>query len=112
MELNKGSAHATDYSNASRTLIYNIIDLAWDEKMLEALQIPKSILEVKDSASILEPMRSPDGPIPINAIIGDQQSALFGQACFEKGMAKNTYGTGCFLLMNTGSEIQTPHRVY
>ena len=105
--LTKGSAHATDYSNASRTLIYNIIDLAWDEKMLEALQIPKSILpEVKDSASYFGTYESSVGPIPINAMIGDQQSALFGQACFEKGMAKNTYGTGCFLLMNTGSEIQ------
>ena len=105
--LTKGSAHATDYSNASRTLIYNIIDLSWDEKMLEALQIPKSILpEVKDSASYFGTYESSIGPIPINAMIGDQQSALFGQACFEKGMAKNTYGTGCFLLMNTGSEIQ------
>ena len=105
--LTKGGAHATDYSNASRTLIYNIIDLSWDEKMLEALQIPKSILpEVKDSASYFGTYESSVGPIPINAMIGDQQSALFGQACFEKGMAKNTYGTGCFLLMNTGSEIQ------
>ena len=105
--LTKGSAHATDYSNASRTLIYNIIDLAWDEKMLEALQIPKSILpEVKDSASYFGTYESSVGSIPICAMIGDQQSALFGQACFEKGMAKNTYGTGCFLLMNTGSEIQ------
>ena len=105
--LTKGSSHATDYSNASRTLIYNIKELQWDEKMLEALQIPKSILpEVKDSASYFGVYESADGAIPITAIIGDQQSALFGQACFEKGMAKNTYGTGCFLLMNTGYEIQ------
>ena len=104
--LTKGGAHATDYSNASRTLIYNIIDLAWDEKMLEALQIPKSILpEVKDSASYFGTYESSVGSIPICAMIGDQQSALFGQACFEKGMAKNTYGTGCFLLMNTGNKF-------
>jgi len=105
--LTKGASHATDYSNASRTLIYNIKELQWDEKMLEALQIPKSILpEVKDSASYFGVYESADGAIPITAMIGDQQSALFGQACFEKGMAKNTYGTGCFLLMNTGDEIQ------
>jgi len=105
--LTKGSSHATDYSNASRTLIYNIKELQWDEKMLEALQIPKSILpEVKDSASYFGIYESAQGAIPITAMIGDQQSALFGQACFEKGMAKNTYGTGCFLLMNTGDEIQ------
>jgi len=105
--LTKGASHATDYSNASRTLIYNIKDLQWDEKMLEALQIPKSILpEVKDSASYFGIYESADVAIPITAMIGDQQSALFGQACFEKGMAKNTYGTGCFLLMNTGDEIQ------
>ena len=105
--LTKGSSHATDYSNASRTLIYNIKDLQWDEKMLNALQIPKSILpEVKDSASYFGLYESADRAIPITAMIGDQQAALFGQACFEKGMAKNTYGTGCFLLMNTGDEIQ------
>jgi glycerol kinase len=75
--------------------------------MLNALQIPKAILpEVKDSASHFGVYESENGAIPITAMIGDQQSALFGQACFEKGMAKNTYGTGCFLLMNTGDEIQ------
>ena len=75
--------------------------------MLYALQIPESILpEVKDSASYFGVYESADGGIPITAMIGDQQSALFGQVCFEKGMAKNTYGTGCFLLMNTGDEIQ------
>lgn len=105
--LTKGAIHATDYSNASRTLIYNIKELQWDEKMLEALQIPKAMLpEVKDSASHFGVYDSSQGDIPITAMIGDQQSALFGQACFEKGMAKNTYGTGCFLLMNTGNEIQ------
>ena len=105
--LSKGKVHATDYSNASRTLIFNIKDLQWDDKMLNALQIPKSILpEVKDSTTYFGEYESKIGLIPITAIIGDQQSALFGQACFEKGMAKNTYGTGCFLLMNTGNEIQ------
>lgn len=105
--LTKGAMYATDYSNASRTLIYNIKELQWDEKMLEALQIPKVMLpEVKDSASHFGVYESSQGDIPIMAMIGDQQSALFGQACFEKGMAKNTYGTGCFLLMNTGNEIQ------
>ena len=105
--LTKGVSHATDYSNASRTMIFNIKELKWDEKMLAALQIPKSILpEVKDSATHFGVYESKNGSIPITAMIGDQQSALFGQACFEKGMAKNTYGTGCFLLMNTGIEIQ------
>jgi len=105
--LSKGAIHATDYSNASRTLIYNIKELKWDEKMLEALQIPRAILpEVKDSASYFGVYESAGVSIPIAAMIGDQQSALFGQACFEKGMAKNTYGTGCFLLMNTGAEIK------
>lgn len=105
--LTNGAIHATDYSNASRTLIYNIKELQWDEKMREALQIPKVMLpKVKDSASHFGVYESSQGGIPITAMIGDQQSALFGQACFEKGMAKNTYGTGCFLLMNTGNEIQ------
>ena len=105
--LTKGKVHATDYSNASRTMVFNIKDLQWDSKMLDALQIPKSILpEVKDSASHFGEYESKNGLIAITAMIGDQQSALFGQACFEKGMAKNTYGTGCFLLMNTGDEIK------
>ena len=105
--LTKGKVHATDYSNASRTMVFNINDLQWDSKMLNALQIPTSILpEVKDSASHFGEYESKSGLIPITAMIGDQQAALFGQACFEKGMAKNTYGTGCFLLMNTGDEIQ------
>jgi len=105
--LTNGSVHATDYSNASRTLIYNIKNLEWDEKLLNALDIPKSMLPtVKDSASHFGVYQSKIGAIPITAMVGDQQAALFGQACFEKGMAKNTYGTGCFLLMNTGDEIQ------
>jgi len=105
--LTNGKVHATDYSNASRTLIFNIRELHWDDTMLDALQIPKAILpEVKDSASHFGVYQSKHGAIPITAMIGDQQAALFGQACFETGMAKNTYGTGCFLLMNTGSEIK------
>ncbi|MBK8674172.1 MAG: glycerol kinase GlpK [Bacteroidetes bacterium] len=100
--------HATDYSNASRTLLYNIIDLKWDEKLLSELNIPKSILpEVKSSSGIFgytSPAVFFDLEIPICGVAGDQQSALFGQACFEPGTAKNTYGTGCFMLMNTGTE--------
>ncbi len=106
-KLTIGTVHATDYSNASRTLVYNIKNLEWDEKLLNALSIPKSMLpNVQDSASHFGDYQSKLGSIPITAMIGDQQAALFGQACFEKGMAKNTYGTGCFLLMNTGDEIQ------
>lgn len=105
--LTNGRSHATDYSNASRTLIYNIKELKWDKKLLEALDIPSSILpEVKDSASNFGEYEHRNRSIPITAMIGDQQAALFGQACFEKGMVKNTYGTGCFLLMNTGNTIQ------
>lgn len=105
--LTNGTVHATDYSNASRTLIYNIKSLQWDDKMLDILKIPKALLpKVQDSASYYGVYSSGDRKIPITAMIGDQQSALFGQACFEKGMAKNTYGTGCFLLMNTGDEIK------
>jgi glycerol kinase len=88
-------------------MLFNIRTLSWDKKLLEALDIPESLLpEVKPSASDFG-MYNLDGvDIPISGIAGDQQSALFGQACFEPGMAKNTYGTGCFMLMNTGSEIQ------
>jgi glycerol kinase len=105
--LTKGKVHVTDYTNASRTMLFNIRTLSWDKKLLEALDIPESLLpEVKPSASDFG-MYNLDGvDIPISGIAGDQQSALFGQACFEPGMAKNTYGTGCFMLMNTGSEIQ------
>lgn len=108
-KLTEGKVHATDYTNASRTMIYNIKDLCWDEKMLEALNIPKSMLpEVKDSSGTFG-YANLGGVgahrIPIAGVAGDQQSALFGQACFDKGEAKNTYGTGCFLLMNTGTEM-------
>ncbi|MEM7368038.1 MAG: glycerol kinase GlpK [Bacteroidota bacterium] len=106
--LTKGKVHATDYSNASRTLIYNIKDLKWDEKMLKELDIPASMLpEVRDCSGDFG-MTDPDWfdgvEIPIRGVAGDQQAALFGQACFEPGMSKNTYGTGCFMLMNTGTK--------
>ena len=105
--LTKGKIHATDYSNASRTLIYNINDLDWDDVMLEALDIPKTILPaVKPSGFHFGDYELDGVKIPIASIAGDQQAALFGQACFEPGMAKNTYGTGCFMLMNTGNKPQ------
>jgi len=105
--LTKGMVHVTDYTNASRTMLFNIRTLSWDKKLLEALDIPESLLpEVKPSASDFGMYNLNGVDIPISGIAGDQQSALFGQACFEPGMAKNTYGTGCFMLMNTGSEIQ------
>jgi len=103
--LTGGNVHVTDYSNASRTLMYNINELKWDKKLLKALDVPASVLpEVKDSSSVYGNTDKAlfGGEIAIAGIAGDQQSALFGQACFEPGMAKNTYGTGCFMLMNTG----------
>lgn len=106
--LTKGKVHATDFSNASRTLIYNIKDLKWDEKLLHEFDIPVSLLpEVLPSSGKFGVTNADvffDIEIPIAGVAGDQQSALFGQACFEPGMAKNTYGTGCFMLMNTGTE--------
>lgn len=106
-KLTNGQKHYTDYSNASRTMLFNINTLEWDDKLLEALKIPKSMLpEVKNSSEIYGET-SPElfgEAIKIAGMAGDQQAALFGQTCFEKGMAKNTYGTGCFMLMNTGSE--------
>jgi glycerol kinase len=99
--------HATDYSNASRTLIFDIKNLCWDATLLTALNIPKSLLpEVKPSSFHFGDFILEGHTIPIAGIAGDQQAALFGQACFNKGEAKNTYGTGCFLLMNTGTELQ------
>ena len=107
--LTRGKVHVTDYSNASRTMIYNIKDLKWDEKLLKELDIPVSMLpEVKQSSEIYGVTDSHTfggAEIPIAGIAGDQQAALFGQACFKPGMAKNTYGTGCFMLMNTGEEM-------
>lgn len=105
--LTNGNAHLTDYSNASRTMLFNIRDLQWDEKMLMALDIPQSLLpEVRPSAFQFGYWNLNGVEIPIAGVAGDQQAALFGQACFEPGMAKNTYGTGCFMLMNTGTKIE------
>jgi glycerol kinase len=101
--LTRGGVHATDYSNASRTLLYNIRERAWDGRMLDTLGIPESMLpEVRGSSGDFGVLEYNGARIPIAGVAGDQQAALFGQACFEPGMAKNTYGTGCFLLMNTG----------
>jgi len=108
-KLTNGKVHATDYTNASRTMLYNIKELKWDEKILETLNIPKSMLpEVKDSSGTFgyANLGGKGGHrVPIAGVAGDQQSALFGQACFEEGESKNTYGTGCFLLMNTGEKF-------
>jgi glycerol kinase len=99
--------HATDYSNASRTMLFDIKNLCWDAKLLTALNIPKSMLpKVQPSSFHFGDFVLDGHTIPIAGIAGDQQAALFGQACFKKGEAKNTYGTGCFLLMNTGTELQ------
>ncbi len=107
--LTRGRVHVTDYSNASRTMLYNIKALKWDEKILKELGIPVAMLpEVKPSSYIYgstDPQTFGGAQIPIAGAAGDQQSALFGQACFEPGMAKNTYGTGCFMLMNTGDKF-------
>lgn len=105
-KLSGNKVHVTDYSNASRTLMYNIYDLTWDEKLLKILTVPKSMLpEVRSSSEIYGYTVDHHFfgyEVPMAGIAGDQQAALFGQACFEAGMAKNTYGTGCFMLMNTG----------
>ncbi|MDY6792268.1 MAG: glycerol kinase GlpK [Thermodesulfobacteriota bacterium] len=104
-KLTHGKVHATDYSNASRTLLYNIRELKWDPALLKALDVPDTMLpEVRDSSGNFGELEYKGVKIPISGVAGDQQAALFGQICFEEGMAKNTYGTGCFLLMNTGEE--------
>ena len=106
-KLTKGSVHITDYSNASRTMLFNINTLEWDEEILEELNIPCSMLPEPKPSSCVYGMADPSflgGAIPIAGAAGDQQSALFGQTCFQAGEAKNTYGTGCFLLMNTGEK--------
>ncbi len=106
-KLTGGKVHVTDYTNASRTMIYNIKNLCWDEKLLNALDIPAAMLpEVCPSSHIYGSCNIQGEQIPIAGIAGDQQAALFGQKCFAPGQAKNTYGTGCFLLMNTG---KTPY---
>lgn len=102
-KLTNGAKHITDYTNASRTMIYNIKSLDWDDKMLKVLDIPRAMLpEVRNCSDIYGYAVVQGFKIPIAGIAGDQQAALFGQACFTNGEAKNTYGTGCFLLMNTG----------
>lgn len=102
-KLTGGAVHITDYTNASRTMLYDIHRLRWDDDLLEALDIPKAMLpEVRDSSSIYGYTDIAGTKVPIAGIAGDQQAALFGQTCFDMGDAKNTYGTGCFLLMNTG----------
>lgn len=106
-KLTRGAVHVTDYSNASRTMLFNIHTLEWDDEILEELDIPKSMLPQARASSEIYGETDPSffgGRIPIAGAAGDQQAALFGQACFEQGDAKNTYGTGCFLLMNTGSQ--------
>ncbi|MFG6114867.1 glycerol kinase GlpK [Halobacillus sp. MO56] len=113
-KLTGGKVHITDYSNASRTLMFNIYDLKWDDELLDILDVPKSMLpEVKQSSEVYG--KTVDyhffgHEVPIAGIAGDQQAALFGQACFDEGMAKNTYGTGCFMLMNTGDKgVKSEH---
>ncbi|KXG73675.1 glycerol kinase GlpK [Thermotalea metallivorans] len=111
--LTRGKVHVTDYSNASRTMLFNIQSLQWDEKILAELGIPVAMLpEVKPSScvyGVTDPQTFGGAQIPIAGDAGDQQAALFGQACFEPGMAKNTYGTGCFMLMNTGEKLVPSH---
>ncbi|MDQ0153290.1 glycerol kinase [Moryella indoligenes] len=104
-KLTKGKVHVTDYSNASRTMLFNIKTLQWDDSILAELNIPKSMLPEAKPSSCIYGEADPGffgGPIPIGGAAGDQQAALFGQTCFTAGEAKNTYGTGCFMLMNTG----------
>jgi glycerol kinase len=105
--LTNGKVHVTDYTNASRTMLFNIRELKWDTTLMHSLGIPEAILpEVKPSAHTFGYWNLNGVNIPIAGVAGDQQAALFGQACFKPGMAKNTYGTGCFMLMNMGSKIQ------
>ena len=108
-KLSEGAVHVTDYSNASRTMLFNIKDLCWDKELCELLTIPLNMLpEVRPSSEIYTKTAKSvffGAEVPIAGAAGDQQCALFGQACFEPGMAKNTYGTGCFMLLNTGEEM-------
>ena len=105
-KLSGGKLHVTDYSNASRTMLFNICELCWDQRLLAELDIPAAMLpQVRPSSCVYgqtDPLIFPGATIPLAGDAGDQQAALFGQACFSDGMAKNTYGTGCFMLMNTG----------
>ena len=105
-KLTGGAVHVTDYTNASRTMLYNIRDLCWDKRICDRLGIPACMQpEVRNCSEIYGTMNIQGVEVPIAGIAGDQQAALFGQTCFEPGEAKNTYGTGCFLLMNTGSRL-------
>ena len=111
-KLTKGKVFATDYSNASRTLMFNINTLEWDAKLCEQLEVPMSMLPKAMPSSGVYGSSDPEffgGPIKIAGVAGDQQAALFGQTCFEPGMAKNTYGTGCFMLMNVGEKPIYPN---
>jgi glycerol kinase len=111
-QLTEGRVHATDVSNASRTMLFNVHTNLWDEDLLAALDIPSSLMPtVQPSASLFGEVAPAwlGHAIPIGGVAGDQQSALFGQACFKPGMVKNTYGTGCFMLMHTGHTFQTSH---
>ena len=108
--LTEGRVHATDVTNASRTMLFNIHTQRWDDELLEHLRIPRSLLpRVQPSSSVFGETTCLDGALTIGGMAGDQQSALFGQACFKPGLAKNTYGTGCFLLMHTGRAPQASH---
>lgn len=105
--LTDGNAHVTDVTNASRTMIYNIVDQKWDKELLELFDIPESLLpEVKDNCADFGMANIAGRDIPVTGVAGDQQAASIGQACFEKGMVKSTYGTGCFALMNIGTEFK------
>ncbi len=109
-QLTGGEVHATDVSNAARTMLLNVHDNAWDDELLALLEVPREVLpEVHPSSHVFGHSRAElfGADIPIGGVAGDQQSALFGQACFKAGLAKNTYGTGCFLLMHTGAKFQT-----
>jgi glycerol kinase len=111
-QLTAGAVHATDVSNASRTLMFNVHNNQWDTELLQMLDIPLSLMPVVRPSSALFGETSPallGDAIMIGGVAGDQQSALFGQACFKPGLVKNTYGTGCFMLMHTGGEFQTSH---
>jgi glycerol kinase len=109
-QLTKGTVHATDVSNASRTMLFNVHTNQWDTELLKILDIPAKLLPIVQPSSSIFGNAHADilgASIPIGGVAGDQQSALFGQACFKSGMAKNTYGTGCFMLMHTGDKFQT-----
>jgi len=111
-QLTGGAVHATDVSNASRTMLFNVHSNTWDAELMALLDIPASLMPAVLPSSALYGQTLPEllgSAVPIGGVAGDQQSALFGQACFTAGMAKNTYGTGCFMLMHTGSTFQTSH---